>query len=400
GFIAGGRYTSPTDMTETLYNTASADRKVVYSFTPRIILPDGSQECEGETVTVTLTVHPLITYNTLLSNYNGFNISCYGYSNGSIALTPTVDLAPFTYVWRGPNGYAATNSTGTISRLYAGEYTVTITDRNGCHISDTFNLSEPEKLSMNIALSLSNDGDFNINCHGAGTGWAAITPVNNVGAVNYIWYDIVSRDSLRTGLFADRDYAITIVDANLCRADSSFALTDPPQLTLGFEVLHAYCPDMPDGEIRLTVEGGSTRPEHTFQWSNGEITQDLVGVIPGAYRVAVTDFNECSVTGTATVRPMNEICLIIPEAFSPNGDGYNDTWEIDHIQLYPDMQTKVFNRWGQKLWESPRGYPEPWDGTANGIRLPIDSYHFVIDLNNGSRPIIGTITIVYNSNGN
>ena len=112
----------------------------------------------------------------------------------------------------------------------------------------------------------------------------------------------------------------------------------------------------------------------------------------------VTDYNGCTVTGTATVRPMNEICLIIPEAFSPNGDGYNDTWEIDHIHLYPDIQIKIFNRWGQKLWESPRGYAEPWDGRSNGTRLPIDSYHYVIDLNNGYTPIIGTVTIVYSSN--
>jgi gliding motility-associated-like protein/uncharacterized repeat protein (TIGR01451 family) len=404
GFTTDGRYTSPTDLTEVLYNTASEDRQVVYSFTPRIVLPDGSHECEGETVTVTLTVHPLITYDIELSDYNGYNISCFGYSNGSISLTPTVDLAPFTYVWRGPNGYTTTNSTGAINGLYAGEYTVTITDRYGCFVRDTFNLTEPDKLSMTIGLSQSNDGFFNINCHGASTGWAAITPVNNVGDVNYIWYDVITRDSLRTGLSADRDYAITIVDANLCRADSSFFLTDPERLTLDFDVAHAYCPDMPDGEVRVYVEGGSPRAEHTYQWSNGETTQDLIGVIPGVYTVTVTDFNECSVTGSETVRPMNEICLIIPEAFSPNGDGINDTWDIEFYNanmdlsaLYPNIEIKIFNRWGQKLWESAPGYPEPWDGRANGIKLPIDSYHYTIDLGNGSRMLIGTITIVYSS---
>jgi hypothetical protein len=55
---------------------------------------------------------------------------------------------------------------------------------------------------------------------------------------------------------------------------------------------------MPDGEIALTVEGGSPRAEHTFQWSNGETTQDLIGVIPGVYTVTVTDFNQCTVTGS------------------------------------------------------------------------------------------------------
>ncbi|MDX9730098.1 MAG: PKD-like domain-containing protein, partial [Bacteroidales bacterium] len=127
GFTTDRRFTQPTYLTEILYNTATTDRKVVYSFTPRIVLPNGNQECEGETVTVTLTVHPLITYNTVLSNYNGYEISCFGYNNGSITLTPTIDLAPFSYSWRGPNGYSATNNTGYVSDLYAGDYIITIT---------------------------------------------------------------------------------------------------------------------------------------------------------------------------------------------------------------------------------------------------------------------------------
>jgi gliding motility-associated-like protein/uncharacterized repeat protein (TIGR01451 family) len=396
-FTTDRRFTQPTDLTEVLYNTATTDRQVVYSFTPRIVLPDGSQECEGETVTVTLTVHPLITYDTELSDYNGFNISCFGYHNGSIRLTPTIDLAPFSYRWRGPNGYSATNNTGYVSDLYAGDYIITITDRYGCQVTDTITLTEPGKLSMAYVLSESNDLLFNINCHGASTGWAAIDPVNNVGAVNYIWLDYITRDSLRTNMAAGI-YGLTIIDANSCRADSTLELTEPPALELAFDVKHAYCPDMPDGEIALTVTGGSPLGGHTFQWSNGETTQDLVGILPGLHTVAVTDYNGCTVLGSTLVRPKNEICLIIPEAFSPNGDGYNDTWEIGNIELYPGMEINIFNRWGQKLWESESGYPHPWDGRSNGVRLPIDSYHYVIELNNDSKPIIGTITIVYSSN--
>jgi gliding motility-associated-like protein len=200
------------------------------------------------------------------------------------------------------------------------------------------------------------------------------------------------------------NYAITIIDANNCRADSTQRLTDPPQLELAFDVAHAYCPDMPDAEIRLTVTGGSSRPEHLYQWSNGATTQDLEGILAGQYSVTVTDYNECTVTGSALVRPKNEICLIIPEAFSPNGDGINDTWDIEFYNpnielrtLYPNIEIKIFNRWGQKLWESPPGYPEPWDGRSNGVKLPIDSYHYTIDLGNGSRMLIGTVTIVYSS---
>jgi len=401
GYTTGGTYTTPTDLAETLYNTANEDRQVIYSFTPRIVPSDGGEDCVGPTETITLTVHPLITYDTELSNYNGYNISCFGYSNGHIRLTPTVDLAPFTYEWSGPDGFTATNNTGYISGLIAGTYYVTITDRYGCHVSDTITLIEPGKLSMIIDPSMSNDMMFNINCHDAETGSIEVTPVNNVGFVAYVWQDGRSFDNPRNNLGAGT-YGITIIDANNCRADSAITLTDPPQLEVAFDVNHAYCPDMPDGEILLTVTGGSPAGGHIYQWSNGETTQDISDILPGTYTVTVTDYNGCMVTGTVLVRPKNEICLIIPEAFSPNGDGINDTWDISYYnekpleELYPNIEIKIFNRWGQKLWESEPGYPEPWNGRSNGVKLPIDSYHYTIDLGNGSRLLIGTITIVYN----
>lgn len=87
-------------------------------------------------------------------------------------------------------------------------------------------------------------------------------------------------------------------------------------------------------------------------------------------------------------------CLIIPEAFSPNGDLINDVWNIGNIEAYTSVEITVFNRWGQSVWKSGQGYFHPWDGKSNGANLPIDSYYYVIDLHNGSKPIIGNVTIV------
>ena len=64
---------------------------------------------------------------------------------------------------------------------------------------------------------------------------------------------------------------------------------------------------------------------------------------------------------------MNETCLIIPNAISPNGDLINDVWNIGMIELYPSMEVKIFNRWGQSIWRSEKGYPRPWDGTSKWI---------------------------------
>jgi len=86
--------------------------------------------------------------------------------------------------------------------------------------------------------------------------------------------------------------------------------------------------------------------------------------------------------------------LEIPDAFSPNGDGINDVWNIIGKDFYPDIEVTIYNRWGQMIWQSGRGYPVPWDGISRVKELPVDSYHYVIDLHNGLKPIVGDVTIV------
>jgi gliding motility-associated-like protein len=92
--------------------------------------------------------------------------------------------------------------------------------------------------------------------------------------------------------------------------------------------------------------------------------------------------------------PENEACLIVPNVISPNGDLINDYWNIGMKELYPEMEVKIFNRWGKVVWKSVKGYAQPWDGKSRGAVLPIDSYHYIIDLHNEKKPIIGNVTIV------
>lgn len=84
----------------------------------------------------------------------------------------------------------------------------------------------------------------------------------------------------------------------------------------------------------------------------------------------------------------------IPDAFSPNGDGINDVWNIIGKDSYPDIEVTVYNRWGQAVWKSDKGYPIPWDGRSRSEDLPVDSYHYAIELNNGYRLVMGTITLI------
>ena len=94
---------------------------------------------------------------------------------------------------------------------------------------------------------------------------------------------------------------------------------------------------------------------------------------------------------TVTVTPR----LRIPTALSPNGDGVDDTWEIDNIGAYAANHVLVFNRWGSKIFDATSyGRSNEWNGTIGGQPAPIGTYYYVITLGNG-RSYSGPLTVVY-----
>jgi gliding motility-associated-like protein len=334
---------------------------------------------------------PLL-YTKVLSDYGGFNVSCKGSANGSVNITTTSGQAPFIFDWqKAGGGFSA--ATEDITGLKAGQYNLKITDSNLCETTETIDINEPGKLSMSFALSSSIAGGYNINCAGASTGSIDVAPVNAVTSTTYLWSD-GNTSKTRINIPAG-DYGVVITDANGCRADSSVTLTDPDLLKLVFAVTQPWCADKPDGEIKLTITGGVVGTDYTYRWSSDNSTgSSISNILSGEFKVTVTDLNGCSIRDSVIVKPQRETCLIIPNAISPNGDLINDFWNIGLIELYPQIEIKVFNRWGQIVWRSEKGYPQPWDGRSNGSLLPVDSYHYIIDLHNGSKPLLGDITVI------
>ena len=341
---------------------------------------------------VRVNLPPPLSYNSTISDYNGFNVSCFGMDNpdGYIQITPTDGEAPFVYSWQGPDGF--TSSEQNISNLKPGQYQLLITDKNSCTATGIFDLTDPGKLGMDITLSESFDGNFNIDCAGTRTGFINVEPVNQAGTVNYLWSDGAT-GNLRTDIPAGT-YQLIMTDQNNCHADTTLILTEPDSIKITFDVTQAFCPDSPDGEIQISVTGGISGAGYSYKWSDGSTGQNISNILRGLYWVAVTDNNNCTVKDSVFMEPQNETCLIIPNAISPNDDNINDVWNIGMTYLYPQMDVKIFNRWEELVWQSERGYPHPWDGRSKGFLLPIDSYHYVINLHNGSRLLVGTITIV------
>ena len=86
----------------------------------------------------------------------------------------------------------------------------------------------------------------------------------------------------------------------------------------------------------------------------------------------------------ADVLPAAEFPFAIPGGISPNGDGINDTWDIQGLEDYPGTSISVFDRWGKKLFFSTDG-SATWDGTFDGKDLPTADYYYIIELDNGEK---------------
>ena len=130
---------------------------------------------------------------------------------------------------------------------------------------------------------------------------------------------------------------------------------------------------------------------------------NLLSSIEGNYTVTYSiASNGCSLAGNSNddVIINREGCLNIPTAFSPNNDGVNDTWEIEHINLYAEVSIEIYNRWGQLMFEfsgtgdSYATLDNQWDGKYEGKDLPINSFIFIVNLHNDKDPIQGIVTIV------
>jgi gliding motility-associated-like protein len=112
---------------------------------------------------------------------------------------------------------------------------------------------------------------------------------------------------------------------------------------------------------------------------------------------AVISYAVFGITGSQTVEVVfSARGLFIPEGFSPDGDGKNDTFIIQGAENFMISLT-VYNRWGNIVYES-KDYKNDWDGLANhgiviGDKLPDGTYYYVVDLNNGNKPFVRFMTI-------
>jgi gliding motility-associated-like protein len=252
----------------------------------------------------TTLIEPPIITNTIAvtSNYNGFDVSCFGAADGSATVTVSGGVPGYLYQW-----YDTLNQTSaTANTLNANiPYVVRITDLNECSIYDTIILNEPTPIIVNTAISSNYNGEH-ISCFGASDGSATVNATGGVPTYNYLWSNN-QNDTIATNLNA-ATYSVTATDLNNCTASNTITLVNPAQLNITTTVTSNYngrdisCFGFSDGSVNATASGGVLG--FSYQWdaaTNNQSTSNATNLSVGNYNVTATDLNGCTVAGNITV---------------------------------------------------------------------------------------------------
>jgi gliding motility-associated-like protein len=160
-------------------------------------------------------------------------------------------------------------------------------------------------------------------------------------------------------------------------------------------------------EYSTAISLSNANPNGIIQWYSDPGLTELLETGTSFYPqndstatyFVIQQVNGCDGPPLAFEISIEPCAFIIPSAFTPNGDGDNDVWEIVGLDAkYPMNQVQIYNRWGERLYESAVGNygMNPWDGTFNGDALPVGSYYYIIQksVEGSEEPVNGVVSIL------
>ncbi len=334
--------------------------------------------CSGQ------ATHHVIEPDPINLNFAVSNVHCANGSDGQLVALPSGGTGPYTIYWP---GYGVND---TISNLTSGYYNVQVTDVHNCELVDSAHVSEPDVLLTIDLLS------SNISCYGFDDGRATAFGVGGTPPYTYDWhFETYSSEMQTITNLPEGFYSLLVTDAYGCAQDTMIVISEPAPMMVDYLTVNPSCIGNNDGNIEFEVVGG-VEP-YVYQWDLATANLPYFdGLYEGSYEVSITDANGCEYDlETITLMDVPEECLRIPDAFTPNGDNNNDTWIIENIEMFPNSIVKVFNRWGQAVYEGKHG-DEPWDGKdLKDNFVPTGSYIYVIKLYNATEAKTGVVTVIY-----
>tara|TARA_R110000782_G_scaffold237188_1_gene323540 strand:- start:276852 stop:279407 length:2556 start_codon:yes stop_codon:yes gene_type:complete len=324
------------------------------------------------------TGNVLITQPAPISNSIQItNITCHNGNDGAITLTSSGGTAPYSYSWS-----TSANTSNTETGLSSGIVYVTTSDNQGCSVTDTIQITNPDSMSLTLTHT-------SASCN-TDDGTATAVVVGGNTPYNYLWsvnnQITQTADSLPGGMVS-----VVVMDANGCAVSGSINID-----TVNIHTAVAGA-DPATGIAPLIVNFSNNSQNTTayfWDFGDGNTSTDFAPTHTylenGTYVVVLTSINSggCMAYDTLIIDVINE--LIIPNVFTPNGDGVNDNLVFKNLHAFPDNKLIVLNRWGKTIFEKT-GYQNDWNGANNSD----GTYFFILELNDKDNTVHkGTITIL------
>jgi gliding motility-associated-like protein len=246
----------------------------------------------SSTVVITQPLAPLTSAEVLT------NVNCFGESNGAIDFTMFGGTSPYSYAWEN-SSYLMSNTTQDLTNIPQDAYQVTVTDAKGCILVDNFVITEPPLLTSTIS-------GVDILCFNGTNGSIDLEVNGGTPGYTYSWSNGSSTQDL-TNLGVGT-YSVDVFDINNCTTTNEITLTGPSDsLSYTFEVEHVKCNNGFDGELTVTINGGTV--PYDYLWSNGATTFAAQNLIAGDYGFLITDANGCLLSDTLTVTQPDPIVM-------------------------------------------------------------------------------------------
>ena len=258
------------------------------------------------------------------------DITCFNACDGQITID-TIENAvmPIKYMWS--NG----DTTSLINELCAGEYTVTITDKNGKTITKTIVLTQPEELLLNIDHT-------DETANNANDGFISFNPSGGTAPYKIYWNNQIVSGTISN--LSPGQFFFKLIDANDCSVTDSVVIEKfiCTELVINSKITDASCFGYCDGSISILSIDNSTMPVH-YNWDNGDSTSVLSDLCAKDYSIEITDGKNCTVSQSFSITQPDDILITIDSTkdIFTNQSGYiaissNNTGNYTFSWVGPD----------------------------------------------------------------
>ncbi|MEM6394915.1 MAG: choice-of-anchor L domain-containing protein [Bacteroidota bacterium] len=243
------------------------------------------------------------------------DVNCAGQSSGTISLTTSGGVGPYTYEWSDESNDEDRTD------ISAGNYNLLLTDANGCIYEQNFLVGEEPAIELTFDVTP-------VDCPDASTGSLTTSIENGQGPFVFDWSnggDEPDQDGLPAGR-----YELEVIDANGCATTSVVEIPTPPSFVVDFVTEPVRCNGGADGLIEMDLSGGTPGYRFRLNEQSWQRPNSFIGLLPGTYTLEAEDANGCRVQ-------LDGLVIAEPDPFELDlGEDQNIRWG-DSVLLFPDI---------------------------------------------------------------